>query len=186
MSLIFIFTCLVWLFTEIALNRFFRSKNTDKKGTDKNTLLLIWIVIIVSIFAAVYIRAKFSLLILSNPTIKYVGLGIIWLGILLRLIVIISLGKSFTVDVTIRQNHQLKKDGFYKYLRHPSYLASLLSFIGLGIALNNWISLCLITLAILAIFVVRIRIEEKALLDQFGSEYAEYKKGTYALIPFIY
>jgi protein-S-isoprenylcysteine O-methyltransferase Ste14 len=62
----------------------------------------------------------------------------------------------------------------------------LLSFIGFGIALNNWISLILVTSAITAAFIMRIRIEEKTLIEQFGTEYIEYKKETYALIPFLY
>jgi isoprenylcysteine carboxyl methyltransferase (ICMT) family protein YpbQ len=39
---------------------------------------------------------------------------------ILRLAIIATLGQFFTVEVTIKQNHKLKKDGFYKYLRHPS------------------------------------------------------------------
>jgi protein-S-isoprenylcysteine O-methyltransferase Ste14 len=184
--MIFTITYFIWFLSEILLNRLFRSKNTDRKGADKNTLRIIWITIIGSIFIAVFVAVKFSLPLLSNLVIKYVGLGVILFGVTLRLWVISSLGKFFTVDVTIRQNHQLKKDGFYKYLRHPSYFASLLSFIGFGIALNNWIALILLTSAIAVAFIMRIRIEENTLIEQFGIEYIEYKKETYALIPFLY
>ncbi|MEO8852326.1 MAG: isoprenylcysteine carboxylmethyltransferase family protein [Ginsengibacter sp.] len=79
---------------------------------------------------AFYISMAYYDPLFSNPAFRYVGIAIIILGIILRLIAVASLGKFFTVDVTIRQNHRLKKDGIYKYLRHPSYFASLLSFIG--------------------------------------------------------
>ncbi|WP_091394853.1 methyltransferase family protein [Flavobacterium noncentrifugens] len=61
------------------------------------------------------------------------------------------------------ENHKLKTDGFYKFLRHPSYFASLVSFVGFGISLNNWIALAIITTAIFTAFAYRIQVEEKVL-----------------------
>ena len=186
MNIVFGITYFVWLLSEILLNRLFRSKGTDKKGADKHTLFLIWITIVVVLFVAIFASMNFDFPIVNFIIIRYIGLAVIWFGIILRLVIIASLGEFFTVDVTIRQNHQLKKDGFYKFLRHPSYFASLLSFIGFGISLNNWIALILITIAIFTVFAVRIKIEEKALIERFGAEYCEYKKHTYKLIPFIF
>ena len=114
------------------------------------------------------------------------GLALIIVGMILRLTIVASLGKFFTVNVTILEDHKLKQDGFYKYVRHPSYSASLLSFIGYGVSLNNWISLVIVTAAALTAFMIRIRIEEKTLTDHFGSKYVEYKKKTKRLIPFVY
>jgi len=118
--------------------------------------------------------------------ITYLGLALIVIGVIIRLIIIKSLGSFFTANVTIKQNHKLKTDGFYRFLRHPSYTALLLSFIGFGISLNNWISLMIIVITILIVFINRIRIEEKVLIEYFGQEYLDYKKTTKALIPFIY
>lgn len=186
MSLLFTITYTIWFLSEILLNRLLRSKNTDRKYADKGTLPLIWIIIMVSISFSVFISMNYYLPLSLHPQVSYAGLALIFGGILLRLVAVKSLGRFFTVDVTIRQNHQLKKDGLYKYLRHPSYFASLLSFIGLGISLNNWLSLALITVSMVTVFIIRIRIEEKVLSAQFGSEYTEYKKITRGLIPFIY
>jgi protein-S-isoprenylcysteine O-methyltransferase Ste14 len=36
------------------------------------------------------------------------------------------------VQVAIKEDHQLKTDGYYTNVRHPSHTASLLSFIGFG------------------------------------------------------
>jgi protein-S-isoprenylcysteine O-methyltransferase Ste14 len=102
------------------------------------------------------------------------------------LAIIKTLGQMFTADVTIKRNHKLKKGGFYKYLRHPSYSASLLSFVGFGISLKNLISLMLVIILILTAFIIRIRVEEKELIEHFGSENLDYKKGTKGIIPFIY
>ena len=163
-----------------------RSKSTDKQNADKNSLAIIWITVVAAITLATVIAMNFYFPIAVNPVIKYVGLAIIYLGILLRIAAIVGLGRFFTVDVTIREDHRLKQDGLYKYLRHPSYFASLLSFIGYGISLNNWISLILVVVAVLIVFKMRINIEEKALIEQFGNEYLEYRKKVKGLIPFVW
>ena len=163
-----------------------RSNATDKQGADKNSLRLIWITIAVSTALAVYVSFNYYFPIAHFNFIKYIGLAIIFTGILMRLIIIKSLGKFFTADVTIRQGHELKKDGFYKFLRHPSYFASLLSFIGFAISLNNLVSLLIVVAAILSAFINRIKVEERTLIDYFGQEYVDYKKTTKRLIPFVY
>jgi len=139
-----------------------------------------------AIFAATYISTKIYLPISAYAYITEIGLAVIIAGIILRLFIVRTLGKFFTVDVTIRKGHQLLKTGFYKKLRHPSYFASLISFIGYGISLNNWLSLILILIAVLTVFIYRISVEEKTLIAHFGNEYLDYKKKTYAIIPFIY
>lgn len=176
----------VLVLTEIVLNRTRGSKATDKQAADKKSMTLIWITIPLAIFLSVYLANYVRLPIYANPSGQYLGVGLIALGIVLRLLAIYTLGQYFTVDVTIRPNHRIKTDGLYKYLRHPSYAASLLSFIGMGITFNNWLSLLLLTASVLVVFINRIRVEETVLIDHFGAEYIAYKKVTSGLIPFVY
>lgn len=147
---------------------------------------LIWGTIVISISIAVYISMAYYLPVAKFVAIRYIDLGLILLGLVLRLFIINSLGKFFTADVTIRKEHKLKTDGYYRFLRHPSYFGSLLSFIGFGLSPNNWLSLLIIFIAILAAFINRVKVEEKILTEHFGREYTDYKKTTTGLIPFIY
>ncbi|VAX28842.1 hypothetical protein MNBD_IGNAVI01-1805 [hydrothermal vent metagenome] len=186
MNLIFTITYSIWLLSEILINRLLRSKETDKQNVDKGSIYFIWVIIFVSIFTAVFISNKYYIPLLKNFNIEYFGLLLIYTGLILRLAIIRTLGNFFTVDVTIKQNHRIKKDGFYKYLRHPSYSASLLSFIGFGISLNNLFSLMLVFILILTAFIFRIKIEERILIEHFGPDYLDYKKNTKRIIPFIY
>jgi protein-S-isoprenylcysteine O-methyltransferase Ste14 len=186
MNIFFTSAYIVWFLSEILLNRLLRSNAADEKHADKNSLSLIWITVVISVAIAVVVATTVFLPIYQNASTRYFGVWLLIFGIILRIFVVVSLGKYFTVDVTIRTNHQLKRDGPYRYLRHPSYFASLLSFIGFGISLNNWLSLLVITVAIVSVFIRRIKIEETTLIAQFGTEYLEYKKSTHALIPFIY
>jgi protein-S-isoprenylcysteine O-methyltransferase Ste14 len=186
MAPIFPVIYIIWLLSEIFLNRMLRSESSDKQNADKNSLKIIWITVVLSNALALLISMNIYFPIAASPETNYAGLVVITIGILLRIAVVISLGRYFTVDVTIRQDHQLKTDGFYSFLRHPSYFASLLSFVGFGISLNNWISLALVVVAILIVFVMRIKIEENVLIGQFGNTYLDYKKRTKGLIPFVW
>jgi protein-S-isoprenylcysteine O-methyltransferase Ste14 len=163
-----------------------RSGSNDKKNQDKGTIGLIWIFIFLSISLGVFFAIKTKFPISNQSFITYFGLVIIIAGMILRLISVYTLGWLFTVDVTIRDNHLIKKDGIYRIIRHPAYSGSLLSFVGLGISLNNWLSLVVITLLMTFSFLYRIKIEEKVLINQFGKDYLDYKKSTYFLIHWIY
>ena len=175
-----------WLLSELLLNRLLRSGGTDKKDRDQGSLRIIWLTIGVAntagVLSAFYLKAPVS----NSPLINGIGLSIIALGVIIRFFSIWSLGRFFTVDVTIRKDHKLKTDGIYGLLRHPSYSGSILSFIGLGFSLNNWISVLAISIPVTIAMLYRINIEEKLLMKQFGSEYSDYMKKTYRLIPWIY
>ena len=61
-----------------------------------------------------------------------------------------------------------------------------MSFLGLGVYFANYLSLVVIFLPILAAFMYRIRVEEKALIDAFGEEYRGYQAETKRLVPGMY
>ncbi len=183
---IFIIVWVVWFLSEVLLNRLLRSGSDDKKGKDSGTIHAIWITIglanTIGILSAIFIHLPIS----HSIIIPYTGLGITVFGMIFRFYAIVSLGRFFTVDVTIRSNHQLKTTGIYKIIRHPSYLGSIISFIGFGLSLNNIISLIIIPVLITYAMIRRINTEEKVLAEQFGQEYTEYRKKSFRLFPGIY
>ena len=186
MSLAFTITYIIWALSEFLIGSVLRSKTNDQNNLDKNSLKVIWVGILVGIFLALFIASRYNFPISDYSNLEFVGISLIIIGIIFRLIIIKSLGKSFTSNVSITQNQKLKTNGFYHFLRHPSYTASLLSFIGFGISLNNWVSLIIIIAFVSIVFINRIKVEEKVLIGFFGKEYLDYKKSTKALIPFIY
>ena len=186
MPLPFLLVYAGWLLSEILLNRLRRSSGTDQPHADQHSLGLIWATIISAISLAVYLAGHSRWPVGPQPLVPALGLALLVLGVVLRLLAIRSLGRFFTVDVTIRAGHQLKTDGFYAHLRHPSYAASLLSFVGFGLSLNHWPALLLVTAAALAAFSYRIRVEEAVLARQFGAAYRAYQKRTKRLIPALY
>ncbi|MEJ5103394.1 methyltransferase family protein [Chryseobacterium sp. MYb328] len=183
---LYVMSMVAWFLSEFFYKNMLKSGKDDKKDKDKSTLNILWLAIPFSIAAAVMISNLSTLPIAHGNWIMYVGETFILIGIIFRFIIIRSLGRYFTVDVTIKEDHKIKKEGFYKYLRHPSYAFSLLTSLGLGLYLNNWMSLVFAFVPPFLAFAYRIKIEEQALVERFGEEYITYRKNTKKLIPFIF
>lgn len=183
--LLFYISIAGWFLSEIYYKQKFKSEIDDQKE-DKSTLNILWVVIIPSVFLAVTVSKLTSFHIRNQYWLLYLGEILIVTGVLFRWIIIKSLGKFFTVDVSIKEDHQIKKEGFYRFVRHPSYSFALLTFLGLGLFLNNWFSLFIAFVPTFSAFLYRIKVEEQALIQQFGNEYLEYKRKTKKLIPFVY
>ena len=183
---VFFITYFLWISSEVLLNRLMRSGKKDKKAADNNTELLLWITITVAVTVATYVSLTSLHPIFFTYGFEITGVIIIITGIIIRFIAIKQLGRFFTTDVTIRENHELIQTGFYKVLRHPSYTGSLLSFLGFGLSLNNWLGLAIAFLPVFFMFIYRMNIEEKVLTQQFGEQYKTYISKTKRIIPFIY
>jgi protein-S-isoprenylcysteine O-methyltransferase Ste14 len=176
----------VWILSEILLARL---KHSDARsaGLDRKSLRLLWITIILSICAAIILAMnRLGSILTGSYYIALTGLILILLGLTVRWTAILTLRKYFTVDVTILKGHQIIDTGIYRFIRHPSYTGSLISFLGLGLAMSNWLAVLVIFLPILAAFIYRIRIEEKSLLAFFGDRYMLYCLSAKRLIPYIY
>lgn len=183
---LFLLINLLWFLSEILIGKltFHRSKETQ---TDRNSLPLLWLTILPSIFIGVYFSFTGWARLPFGPGIALKsGLFLILAGLLLRWSAVLTLRYYFTSNVQILKGHQLVERGLYRLIRHPAYAGSLISFLGLGIALNSWLSVVVIFVPIFLAFSRRIKIEEEALQNAFGSDYQEYKKRSKKLIPFIY
>jgi protein-S-isoprenylcysteine O-methyltransferase Ste14 len=182
-SITMMIICSLWFLSEILINILTRSKKSESSSRDQNSLGIIWIAIILSIATGVFVASLYP----KFSAFKYFfGISLILVGISIRLIAIFSLKSYFNSNVAIHHDHRLKTDGIFKKVRHPSYSASLLSFLGLGIMLGNWISLLIIFFPVLGAFLYRIKIEEKALSDNFKEDYLNYQKRTKKLVPYLY
>lgn len=186
MKIFFYIVYACWLLLEIILNRVLRSSSGDQPLKSKQSLTIIWIAAIAATAIGGNLAEYTSFPLTGWTGIGWPGIGMILLGMIIRFIAIRSLGRFFTVDVAIRQGHMLKKDGMYKYVRHPAYSGSLLSFLGFAISLNNWVSLLIVVIPVTAAFLYRIRVEEAMLTASFGAEYEAYQRTTNRLLPGVY
>jgi len=97
-----------------------------------------------------------------------------------------DLGGNWSITLQVRENHQLITSGIYRCVRHAMYSSLFLYSVGQMLALPNWIAgpSYLVTFGIL--FALRVRAEERMMLEQFGDAYAAYMAKTKRLVPGIW
>jgi protein-S-isoprenylcysteine O-methyltransferase Ste14 len=168
--------------------------NMIKKGDNekikfiKDGATLFWFRVIIPFALVISLVFYFSKIGCLSWTILslYLGCFLVVLGLSIRWISVISLGNAFTVKVSILENHSLKTDGIYKYIRHPSYTGILVYYFGLGLVMQNWICIIILIIAPLLVVVNRIQVEEKVLIQNFLNDYKTYQKRSWRLFPFIF
>ena len=177
---------IIWVLSEIILSRLLRA-NDSHNDYDKSSLKILWITICISITLGIIFRnSTFTLTSQYVSLIYHSGLFLICTGLIIRWIAILKLKKSFTVNVSVTENQMIVQSGIYKQIRHPSYLGSLLSFAGLALVFNDWLTFAIIFIPILFAFMYRIQIEEKLLSQVFGAQYTDYIENSKKLIPKIF
>jgi protein-S-isoprenylcysteine O-methyltransferase len=186
MGTLFPIVCTAWMVSELALILFRRSKERGRNH-DHGSLVRLNFTIYSSLFFAIAIAVS-GIGRSQHPffLIPWIGLFFIAAGLCIRWTAILTLRKYFTVDVTIHPEQQIVTSGLFRVIRHPAYAGSMLSFAGLALALANWISIMVLLVPISFAFIKRIQIEERALNEAFGAEYAEYCRSTWRLLPWIY
>lgn len=102
-------------------------------------------------------------------------------GLSLAIYALRWLGRSFSI---LPEARRLVMDGPYRIVRHPLYVAEALSTLGVTLQLRQPLGI-LIALAIYLGQFARMGYEEEVLERSFP-EYAEYRKRTFRLIPYVY
>ena len=94
------------------------------------------------------------------------------------------LGRNWSASVVVKEGHTLVRTGPYRYVRHPIYSGILLAFLGTVLTIGEWRGLVALLLVGVA-FAVKSRAEEGRMRETFP-EYAEYARGTAAIVPYVY
>lgn len=178
---------LVYLVSEFLLTVTRRSRSRTGTRQDRGTLGVLWLVIMTSVAAGIYVASHWPAAALPHGQIfASAGVTLFVAGLLLRWWAIVTLGRFFTVDVTIERDHELVERGPFCVVRHPSYSGVLLAFVGFALSLQNWAALLVILLPIFAAFIHRMNVEEKALSCALGLRYTDYMRRTKRLVPYLY
>jgi protein-S-isoprenylcysteine O-methyltransferase Ste14 len=119
----------------------------------------------------------------GNAVLGALGALFCVVGIGLAVWARVHLGSNWSPAPTLKEGHELVTSGPYRWLRHPIYTGMLLAILGSTFSSTEWI---IVLVMGTAVFVWRIGREEALMMQQFPSQYPEYKKHTWALIPFIY
>ena len=178
---------LFYLISEFLLTVTRRSRSRTGTRQERSTLGILWLVIMASVMVGVLLAAYWPDGAMPQRRIlSWASVTLFVAGLLLRWWAIITLGRFFTVDVTIEKDHELVERGPFRMLRHPSYSGVLLAFVGFALSLRNWAAFFAVLLPILAAFIYRIKVEETALSGPLGLSYEAYMRRTKRLVPFVY
>jgi protein-S-isoprenylcysteine O-methyltransferase Ste14 len=164
-----------------------RTRPGDRVG-DRGTRAWADAATVASLFAAIAAaRSVPAATIRADPRrTAALGSALTFLGIALRRWAARTLGRFFTQSVAIRPGHQVVATGPYRYVRHPGYTGLLVSMVGLGLTLGNWLSIVLMVLGFFAAHLPRISVEEGVLETNLGEPYRTFEATRKRLIPGVW
>lgn len=119
------------------------------------------------------------------PATAWVGVGLGFCGVVLRLWAVLTLRDRYTRTLLIQDQHAIERGGPYRWVRHPGYLGSLLCLNGIALASGNFIALGASLVATCAAYRYRIEVEDEMLVASLGPSYAEYSREVGAIVPFL-
>jgi protein-S-isoprenylcysteine O-methyltransferase Ste14 len=112
------------------------------------------------------------------------GLAVTVLGAVFAIWSRVTLGRNWSSVPQVKEQHELVVQGPYRIVRHPIYTGLILAVAGTGLALDKRIWLFMVVL-IFATYWLKIRVEERLMMETFPEEYPEYRRRVKALIPGI-
>lgn len=138
------------------------------------------LILVLQLFGSLVIYPFPDVFAIQLVGVLFVALGV-WVSISARK----ELGSNWSAcyDYQVKNKQELVTSGAYKYIRHPIYAGILLMLIGGELVVSSYLLFValLFTLGAYA----QGKKEEKLLESHFGKAYAEYKKKTKMLIPFL-
>jgi protein-S-isoprenylcysteine O-methyltransferase Ste14 len=177
-------TAAIWVVLELRQSITHRPEGV--KANWGSEVLFRLIVGIGALVAAVLSGVAESATIRPAALADWIGLVLFWGGISLRLWSFRTPGRYFTFTVQTSGDQPVITDGPYRVIRHPSYAGLLLVIMAVGLFIGNWWSLVGLTVAIAGGLVFRIRVEERALMQNLGDGYRDYAATHKRLVPLIW
>ncbi len=172
---------MIWLFASLGVKK---SVRQEEPLSRLGNTIPIWIGAILLAVRPSWL-GPLGLRIVPHDLISYrIGAALTVAGLVFAIWARYHLGRNWSGVITLKEDHALIRSGPYALVRHPIYSGLMLAIIGSAIARGN-IAAALAIVAMLYAVLRRVRIEESWMSETFGSDYADYKASTPALIPFL-
>lgn len=176
-----------WVASEVLIAVATRTGISGGKIRDRGSQLILWIVIVISVTACEWLRRIMPANMFGGAAwLKTASVVVLVAALAMRWTAVFTLGRSFSANVAIRESQKMMRSGLYRMVRHPSYLGLLMVFVAIAIHSRNWISFVVAVVPTTAALIYRIQVEEQALQEAFGEEYAQYSQVTKRLVPGVY
>jgi protein-S-isoprenylcysteine O-methyltransferase Ste14 len=114
--------------------------------------------------------------------IAWVGAVPTAVGVLFAIWARYTIGKEWSGEVQIKENHQLIRSGPYAHIRHPIYTGMLLALIGTAVAVGEYRAILGVVLLLIG-FVRKAKKEEIFLASEFGPAFDDHRRHTGFFLP---
>jgi protein-S-isoprenylcysteine O-methyltransferase Ste14 len=165
-----------------------RKESKSEKRVTTQEKVLLGLLFLVMFFLPLFYSATTWLDFANYSLPNWAG----WLGTVLIILSLLvfwrshaDLGLNWSPSLEIRTEHKLITNGIFGYIRHPMYASQWIWVIAQPLLLQNWVAGFLNLFVFIVFYALRVRAEEKMMLDTFGNEYLEYMNKTGAVLPKI-
>ena len=144
-------------------------------------------------FPAAVILIAFALVVPDLSTVRVLpdtlpivipGLLVLLAGLGFAVRARVHLGTNWSGRPAIHENHTITRTGPYAIVRHPIYTGLLTGILGTAIATGALLAFVSL-FVMLVLFLIKIRMEEQFMVEEFGEEYERYRGEVKALIPYV-
>ena len=171
----------IWLFAAVS------NKPTVYRETQSQRLRY-WVWLVIAYFLLLYgprLASPLNLRIIPHTApIAWTAAVLCIIGLSFAVWARATLGRNWSGVVTLKEGHELVERGPYRFVRHPIYTGILTMFFATALALGHLGGFAA-TLIVFASFWIKLRDEEKLMLQQFPEQYETYLRRVKRIIPFI-
>lgn len=114
--------------------------------------------------------------------LRWIAVGVATVAVALLIWAYHTLGKQYSPDLDLTEEHVLVTNGPYRWIRHPMYAAYIAFMIAVAVESANWL-VALLNAPSIALVYSRVSKEEAMMIERFGDEYRTYVKRTGRLLP---
>jgi protein-S-isoprenylcysteine O-methyltransferase Ste14 len=120
-----------------------------------------------------------------HPANFWIGTMLVLVGLWLATYCRRFLKGNWSIDVQVKQSHELIRSGPYRWVRHPIYTGLLLALLGSALTIGQWRGLVAFMIACVTLW-AQSRVEERYMTETFGDRYRKYQHEVPALVPFMH
>jgi len=159
-----------------------KSVNRESPGSQLSYTIFNWIGAALLFFTPIRDRIFTRALYPLSLTVAWIGVILVAVGLAYSVWARLHLGRLWSAVVTVKAEHRIVKTGPYTITRHPIYTGMLLAVVGTVVARDTFGAL--LGGALIATgLVLKVRREERMLLDHFGADYQAYQQEVPRLVP---
>ena len=148
-----------------------------------------WLVLVIGYFLVIKssnLPSPFDWFVVPHTKLSaWIGAFLCVSGLIFALWARVILGRNWSGVVTFKGGHELITRGPYALVRHPIYTGLLTMFVATVIVLGHVAGIIAMPLVFVSIW-IKLRYEEKLMLQKFPGQYAAYQRRVKRLIPFIF